>query len=77
MNYLTVIFTLTLTEKSFDGCFLILLIPIQKRNMGSQALSSQPLRYETQAYETQGNLYSRFLLNRALKQSSVIAIITK
>ena len=45
VNYLTVIFTLTLTEKTFDGCFLVHLIPIQKRNMGSQAVSSQPLRY--------------------------------
>ena len=29
VNYLRVIFTLNLTKKTFDGCFLILLIAIQ------------------------------------------------
>ena len=34
MNYLTVSFTLTLTEKTFDVFFLVLLIPIQKKKHG-------------------------------------------
>ena len=55
VNYLTVIFTLTLTEKTFDGCFLILLILIQKRNIGSQALSFQPLRYYCINCDIRGN----------------------
>ena len=40
VNYLTVIFTFILTQRTFDGCSLVLLIAIQIRNMGFWALSA-------------------------------------